>query len=807
MTAAERELLRRARAVRVFVRETTGVAATGRLLIDRLALAGSTFAVVESTDGTAAAREVNERFAKSPPARTLESEFKDVVKEIFHAGGEVQKVLEIDTGTSQEWVVRGFTSAGTEGARYREVVHYLRVPQWNAGERLSFELLDSEGKGIHWSFTPTAFSDWREVRVDVDRKRLTLNDATPSGASVSVDHHDSLVQFRVRSDGGDASNALVYVDELHMASPIGSLGAAVSVDTELRVPGPLVRIRGVPVVSDLRVREIASTVTPGFSPLYGRPAGAWGGSSRTEVGMSLPASRLDAHFVADWTDAEATLGGGHSLLTSVGPLSVSDTFDLRAPGSDATFDRESRLRLSPLPGTAADASARASADDDRLTQEWSGSLTVSAGGWHGSLVSDFSLSTLDYEHSEEGYFDAWIMGYRFFAPEQASPLERTSRAAAEVALLPRPVGVTLQVEPSATSRDSGAGREQLNGLTARLAIPWEIGNRGTILTAAYQRQMETSVPLAGPGGFLDDWRMFAEGLAEQSYVYSGVPLWELYSDDGGFRSASASVTSALYAPELQVEVTRRPGSQIRHLVLPTRMLAVVGRSLQKEGALTSDRNRYSLAYQTNAINLFGRLGSHPTFTFYDLDEIANGITLSLDVDGSGDLDSGDLQLDSLVGMESSGGNQVTVSNRFSLTGEGFDEAANTSQASYTWFVRPEGGVRLPLLGQDITREAFWAHDEALEVTATSGTRPITALVRHRSEIRIPEHGHVAATLAIGADFEKYTGGDRAGVDPPARGAGRDRGADPLRLRRAEARRQPGRPRSRAGPRAVGRDGG
>ena len=283
-SSTTRQDLRRARAVRLFVRETTGVAATGRLLVDRLALAGSTFAVVESTDGTAAAREVTERFAKSPAARTLESEFKDVVKEIFHAGGEVQKVLEIDTGTSQEWVVRGFTSAGTEGARYREVVHYLRVPQWNAGERLSFELLDNKGRGIRWSFTPTAFTDWREVRVDVDRKRLTLDDATPSGASVSVDHHDSLVQFRVRSDGGDASNALVYVDELHMASPIGSLGAAVSVDTEVRVPGPLVLIRGVPVVSDLRVREIASTVTPGFSPLYGRPAGAWGGSAAPRWG-------------------------------------------------------------------------------------------------------------------------------------------------------------------------------------------------------------------------------------------------------------------------------------------------------------------------------------------------------------------------------------------------------------------------------------------------------------------------------------------------------------------------------------------
>ncbi len=802
----ERRRLRRARAIRVFVRETTGAAARGRLLIDRFALAGSTFAVVERSDGadtTTAVREVAERFARDPPSRTLENAFKDVVKDVFHAGGEVQKVLEIETGTSQQWTVRGFTSAGTEGARYRAVVHYLRMPQWNAGQRISFELLDSAGKGIHWSFTPTAsFSDWQEVRVDIDKKSLKLNDSTPSGASVAVDHHDSLVQFRIRSEAlaNDGSDALIYVDELHMASPEGSVGAAVAVDTELRVPGPLVRMGGVPIISDLRVREIASTVTPGFSPLYGRPEQAWGGSTRTEIGMGLPASRLDAHFVADWTDDEATVGGGHGLLTAVGPVSFSDTFDLRAPGHDATFDRESRLRLSPLPGTAADASVRAAADEDRLTQEWSGSLASAAGRWNASMVADFSLATLDYEHSERGYFDAWVMGYRFFAPQRAPLLERTSRATAEIGLLPGPVGLALRVEPSARSQDSDSGREQTNGLLARLAAPWEIGNRGTIITAAYQRQMETGETLPQQGDFRSDWSVFADDFARQSYAYLGVPLWELYDDNDSFLRESAEVTSAVYSPELQVEITRRPGSQIRHLFVPTKMLAVVGRTLERQGAITSDLSRYSLTYQTNAINLFGRSGSHPTFTFYDLDEFANSLTLSLNLDGGKRFDSGEVGLDTLVSMESSGGNQVSVSNRFSLTGESLETAANSSQASYTWYVRPSGGVRLPLLGEDITGQAFFVHDEALEITAASGERPLSALVRHRSEIRIPEHGHVAATLAIGADYETFRGSSgrewvlrlafQAGIEALIRfGSGEPRRESTPAPRKAE----PGRP--------------
>ena len=757
--ANDRQNLRRARAIRVFVQESTvgAAAATGRLLIDRVLLAGSTFAVADSTDGTLAVREVNERFAKSPPAKTLEETF-DVVKDVFHAGGEVQKVLEIEwngSGGADVWTVRGFTSTGTEGARYREVVHYLRVPTVPGTPTLTFELLDSDGKGVRWWYTPTAFSDWREVRVDIDKRRLTLNGTVPTGAAVTVDSHGSLVQLRVRLSGSDGSAGLVYLDEVHMASPIGSVGAAVAVDTELRVPGPLLRIGGVPIISDLRVRETARTVTPGFSPLYGRPAPGWGGSSRTEVGMSLPASQLDVHFVVDWTEAEATLGGGHGLQASAGPVTVADTFDLRSPGRDATFDRETRLRLSPAPGTALDASVRATGGDERLAQGWSGSVSAGAGRFHGSLVTALGLSTLQYRHVEDGYFDSWILGYRHYEPVEAPLLERTSSATAELGRDPDPVGFTLRLTPSTKSLPSAAGREQRNSFTARLASPVALDDRGTLLTAAYQRVLEISATESGPGQFSDDWSVLARDLAEQSYLYSSVPFQELWASDEAFRLASQDVTSAAYRPEVQLELSRRPGSRISHLFVPTRMLATAGRSLEKEGALYASLNLYSLTYQANAINLFGRLGAYPTFDFYDLDEIANSVALSLAYDQGGALDRGDLRWDTLLGLESGGGNQFTLSNRFSLAGADFDETQNTSQVSYTWFVRPGGGVRLPLLGPDITRDAFWVHDEALELTATSGDRPVTALVRHRSEIRIPEHGHVAATLAIGADYETF----------------------------------------------------
>ncbi len=761
--SADRRLLRRARAVRVFVRETAAATATGRLLLDRLSLAGSTFAVIESTDTTVAAREVAERFAQQAPPRTLEEEFEDVVQDIFHASGQVQKVLEIQwngSGAADDWTVRGFTSAGTEGARYREVVHYLRAPVVPPGSTLEFQLLDSQDQGITWSFAPGAFADWREVRVDIEKKQLQIDGAAPPGASVSVDRHESLVQFRVRCRGGDGSAGLLYVDELHMASPLGSVGAAVFVDARLSVPGPIVRLGSFPLVSDLQVREIARATTPGFSPLYGRPAEAWGGSSRTEVAMSLPASRLDAHLAVDWADADVTLGGGHALVASVGPLSFTDSFELRAPGPDATFDRETRVRLSLARWATADASAGASAADDRLTQEWSGGFTGAAGRWSGSLVADFGLTTLDYEHAEGGYFDAWLLGYRFVGPARAALLERASRAATELALRPQPVGFTLQLEPSVESLPSSGGREQRDTLKARLAVPLSIDGRGaTVLTAAYQRRLETSTTLADEGAFLADWSRLAGDLGDQSYLCSAAPFWELYSDGDAFRSASAAVTSALYEPEIQAEITRMPGSRILALFVPTRMLAVVGRSLQKEGALYSDLNRYELTYQTNAINLFGRVGAHPVFPFYDLDEIANSAAVAIKVDRGGSLENADLRLDSLVGLEKIGGSRLTLSNRFAVTGRNLDELENRTQASYTWFVRPAGGVRLPLLDAEITRGAFFVHDESLELTAAWGSHPFTGLVRHRSEIRIPEHGHVAATLAVGADFESFRGSD------------------------------------------------
>ncbi len=759
----DRKNLRRSRAIRVYV-SAGAAAAKGRLLIDKLFLAGSTFAVTASTDGTTAVREVAERLAAFPPAKSLEETFRAVVRDVFHAGGETQDVLEIQTGTSQEWTVRGFTTTGTEGARYGEVVHYLRVRQWNPGAPLAFALLDDEGKGIRWSFTPTASDAWHEVRVDTEKRRLTIDGSVPTGASVTVDSHRSLVQFLILSQGGNGSNGWVYVDELHMASPIGSIGAAVGVDTELRVPGPLVRVGGVPVVSDLRVREIASTVTPGFSPLYGRPTPAWGGSSRTELGMALPASQLDTHFVVDWTDAEATIGGGHTLQTIVGPVSVLDRFDLRAPGPSAAFDRESRVRVAPVPGTAFDAGALAATSEDRLTQTWTGTITSAAGRARGSLVTDLGLSTLDYVHRERGYFDSWVLGYRLYAPVTAPLLERTSRAALELALEPMPVGLTLQLTPSTRSVPLGDGREQRDGLTARLAAPMALDDRGTILTASYQREMEITATQTRVGGFDADWTEFAADLAAQSYLTSGIPLWELYASDEDFQEASADATSALYKPQVQLELERRPGSRIAHLFIPTRLDASVARDLEKEGALFSSLYVYSIAYQTNAINLFGRLGAYPTFSFYDLDEISNSISLALSYDRNETLQSGDIRLDSLVGLEGGAGNQFTVSNRLSITGTTFDNVENTTSASYTWFVRPEGGVPLPLLGKDITREAFYAHDESLELTTTWGSRPATGLVRHRTEIRIPGHGYIAATAALGVDFEKFRAASGYGYD-------------------------------------------
>jgi hypothetical protein len=771
--ADDRQRLTRVRAARLLV-VANGGGATGRILVDDIELAGSTYGVIDAavTDREKIeVREIRESHAVSKPSKELE-DASDTVSDVFHPSGQIQKVLEVDWSglATPAFTVRGYTETGTEGARYRRIVHYLRADNLSASANLEFELLDAEERGIRWSFDvdPGDYPNWTEVTVDHEDKRLRIDGNEPTGAKVSVDGtYDSLVEFRVKVK--DADQGTLYIDELHLTEPVGQVGGALSLDTTFRRPGTLLAAGDVPIISDLVVREIIDASSPGFATLYGRPTQVWSTNTRTEVGMGLLAAQLDMNLTVRGVDNDFTYGAGHRLTLPrfSAPVVFVDGYEIQAPGAAAQFSRENRLTVRPGRGWTIDTSSDAFNRDYRLTQGWAGNIGYASEALFTTADANLGLTTLGYTHGEDDYLSSWIGGYRFLVPETGELVDRSIDLGLAASLPPNPLGLEVAIDPSSRSVPEFDDRSQTSSVLARIAMPWSLDEAGSsLLTLSYERALDVTSRESGEGDFGDDARTLFYRLGEQSYLYRQLPVVEIYAPAAKerFVEESATVASANYKPQIALSLERRPGSRLNSLYLPTLMQVSTARSFRKDGDLNDSLYLYSLTYRTNAINLFGRLGAYPTFRFYAIDELSNAVTVDLQYAEDTSLESGTIHLENFLGLEGEGGNLFTMSNRFELAGEALDKRSDRIDVSYLWFIRPEGGVRVPLLSEDLTADSYYQHDESVGLELADlqegAGHPFTLLASHASSIQLPERGFLKAYLTFGADIERYrdTGG-------------------------------------------------
>jgi len=176
--ADEKRRLARTRSLRLIVVRTGGTDSTGRLLLDEISLAGSRFFAgwyvdpdISSTDDVSV-RELQEWELTAPPSKTLEASYA-VVEEIFHPFDEEQKALEVSwkNGGGQTWKALGYTEAQTGGINYRNIIYYYHFPTTD-GDVLSFSLSDASGRGIQWSYSPFATTEWEKISVSIEEGKI-----------------------------------------------------------------------------------------------------------------------------------------------------------------------------------------------------------------------------------------------------------------------------------------------------------------------------------------------------------------------------------------------------------------------------------------------------------------------------------------------------------------------------------------------------------------------------------------------------------------------------------------------------------
>jgi hypothetical protein len=762
---ADRAKLEQARAIRITVESVGGAA--GRLLIDQVSVAGAAFWV--DLPGTATVREVAEPdSADDPgPGNRLVDVQADAMR-LFHPAGEAQEVLEIGwTGAATDITTTGYTAKTTGGIVYDEAVLYVRgvnvLP--GSGVTVAFSLLDADGRGVRWSLDAAVLADeaWHEVRASRADGAVTLDGVVQPGTATFDAVHGELARLRVVVSG--STDGILYLDEVHLREPRAAFGAGIQAEASWSRPGAVWQPGGVAVLANLDVVQRLSALTAGFATLYGVPSAVTDVTSRTGIGIDVLYARLAADVVLRWVDGSFVGSGGHRLTipAAASPVTLSDSFSLAGTGE---FSRSDSLRIRPSERLSVGIEARATGTAQALDQSWTAALALQPlDRLDLGLDLLVSQSSTGYALADAWYGARWAREAALLAPWiDGAALERVERLSAQLGAGWGAFEGEISLAGSATgSAYDALGRAQEDRIDQAWSVSWS-SREGTPDEVVVTLQYARSLSMAGPRGagepFTDEAAEFFALLGDQRWYLLGLPVVEIFLDDTDrVLAAWAGLEKASWRPSLKLTLERRSGSRLSDLFVPSGVELTLDRALERRGDLPQNTITIRPRLVTHALNLFGRLGSHPVADFYRTDEFRIALSATMAGARAAELGLSEMGLELYAEFLGFREQSLTVVNVFTL-GEDAKQATDDLQASFAWATHPAGGVRVPYLPVEIAKTGYLEHRESLDLDLATGgepAHPLTLLLGHETSLEYPDRGSLKAGLKAGFDIESLAG--------------------------------------------------
>jgi hypothetical protein len=293
-------------------------------------------------------------------------------------------------------------------------------------------------------------------------------------------------------------------------------------------------------------------------------------------------------------------------------------------------------------------------------------------------------------------------------------------------------------------------------------VPFSLG--ATRVTVGGSRTLSIRESRTPADSIGEEWSAIGRALGDASTWYSAMPGYELF-DPGlpaSFAAATTGLSDATYTPAVSLGVTRSISSAPISLVLPTTMTIELSRPNTRSLDTVTSRHELSTRLTYVAPNLFGSLGVHPLFGWYDTDEYVTNFSVRTTVESG--VWRTELDVDQQSRFLWRDGRNVTVR---TTAATAFGDATTgdvTAEGIYHWESPADRLFEWKPLSRFADSGALFRHDESVVITAgfdstdaNGAWSRYTGRLRHDSALALPGSGEIRLYGGIGLGVERDSG--------------------------------------------------
>ena len=769
----DRRRLSSVRSFRLVIENQTGSDVSGRVILGTPQFDGSSFrAEIRSpADTLVTAQDIA---ADEVDADDLTNSYSEV-ESLFHPDGETNRTLRVRwgadvsggqplgtvTATDDRWeAVSWFDGVPLES--YRSMVFYVKSNQFGAGSMLTARATDESNLGIVASWEPVN-TEWD--RITVNFAESTAVSAQGATVNLTVDK-DTGELTRFVLSGTDETNSAtglnrsgtVYLDEIHFSDPVYSLTGGAELQAEWHYEDDVASFRDIPILGNIT--------------LGGRSSVAGGkilsGLDRTNLAVdgmfSASADIIGVGLSTDWQlsseNGSRGWAGSHRLRIPArsSVFWITDSYERADNAGENSFSRRNELALRLEPG-GVNSYSETLYDGSSTIQEWGGDSFWSGSFWKTNLAISYTLNSDTQPDISGSYFNSWILDYVYLIPAKGSVSGRDATHQLGADFNWGPVTVTWNPELRMNTVSSPIWTQE-NHWGGTLSVPLKF-DRGWTLTPSYRRYLRQEINLTSDNDFDEMWGLFTGKLTGAFPLFTYLPFREFFGTRDGekFESLTEDLSEADYESEFSLNLSRRSGSKLMDLVVPSSANLSIERDYQRKGDTTGWEDLWYGSLNFNALNLFGRFGRYPVFDFYNSEELSGLLQLTLqDFNGSSVPSPEELVWQTTMGFTGNRQHRFSLDHRVSWHWDP-DERETREEATvqYQWRTASKDVLRLPLVKRAIPRQH---HLENTERMILNGQYPwndapadnefnLSFTLYHESKWVFQDTGHLKAWAALG----------------------------------------------------------